>query len=112
MFHEALAGAVHHELALLFDGFDGHEAHVWAGDGFADGGGVGGVVLAAFAREAVGGNELGGHQAHAVAVLGKFTRPVVRARARFHADQARRQAGDEFEQFVARHDGAHQRRFA
>lgn len=70
---------MHHELALLLDALDGHEAHLWAGDGLADGGGVGRVVLAAPAREAVGGDELGGHQAHAVAEPLKFTRPVVRA---------------------------------
>jgi hypothetical protein len=58
---------VHQQLALLLDALDGHETHVRPGDGFADGGGVGGVVLAALAREAVGDHELGRHQAHGVA---------------------------------------------
>lgn len=109
---KALVGAAHHELALLLDGFDGHEAHLPAADRFADGGGVGHVVLAAFAREAVGSDELGGHQAHSVAEVLKLTRPVVGARAGFHAHQARGQCGDKFQQLVSRHAGTHQCRFA
>jgi hypothetical protein len=107
-----LAGAVHHELALLVGALEGHEAHLRAGDGFADSRRVGGVVLAALAREAIGGNELGGHQARGVAELVKFTRPVVCARAGFHADQARWQRGDELQQLVACDAGAHQHGFA
>jgi len=57
---EPLTGAMDHESALLVNGFDGDEAHVGTLDGLADGGGIGGVVLAAFAGESVGGDELGG----------------------------------------------------
>lgn len=77
LFDKARAGAVDHQLALLLDALGGHEAHVGAGNGFADRLGIGGVVLAAFAREAVGGDELGCHQAHGVAVLLKLACPVV-----------------------------------
>jgi hypothetical protein len=40
-------------------------------------------------RQAVGGDELGRHQARGVAELGKLPGPVVGARAGLHADQAR-----------------------
>jgi hypothetical protein len=112
LLHESLAGAVHHQLALLFDGLEGYEAHLGPGDSLNDGRRIGGVVLAAFAREAVGGDELGGHQTHGVAESGEFPGPVVGAGACFHADQARWQGGDEFQQFVSGHAGAHQDRFA
>ena len=56
---------------------DGHKTHVGAGDGFANRHRVGGVVLAFLAREAVGGNKLGCHQAHGVAELGELARPMV-----------------------------------
>ena len=46
LFHKALAGAVHQQLALLLDALDGYETHVRPGDGFADGGGIVGVVAA------------------------------------------------------------------
>ena len=103
---------MHEQARLLLDVLDGHEAHVGPGDGFADGGGVGRVVLAAPAAHAIGGDELGRHQAHGVAELGELARPVVRARAGFHADEAGRQCGDEFEQLGARHCRAHQLSFA
>lgn len=51
---KTLAGAVHQQLALLVDRFNRHNAHGGSGDGFADGGGIGRVVLAALAREARG----------------------------------------------------------
>jgi hypothetical protein len=38
----------------------------------------------------------------------KFTRPVVGTRTGFHADQTRRQSGDEFEEFGAWYFGAHE----
>lgn len=93
LFHETLAGAVHHQLALLFDGLEGYEAHLGPGDGFTNRCCVCGVVLAAFARKAVGGDELGGHQAHSVAELLEFPGPVVCAGARFHTDEARGHGG-------------------
>ena len=71
------------------------------GDGFADGGGIGRIVLAALAAHAVGGDELGGHQFDGVAVLPEQPCPVVRAGAGFHADQARRQLRDQRQQLLA-----------
>lgn len=77
MLDKTLAGAAHHELALLIDCLDRYKAHIWAGDGIADGLSVSRVVLAAFAREAIGCDELGGHQAHGMAELRKLACPVV-----------------------------------
>lgn len=58
---------MNHQACLLFEVLDGHEAHVWALNGFADRGGVGRIVLAALARHPVGGDELGRDQPHGVA---------------------------------------------
>lgn len=77
-----------------------------------DGGCVGCIVLAALAREAVGDDELGHHQAHGVTEPSKLAHPMVGAGAGLHADQAGRQRGDEFEQLAARDIGAHQRGLA
>ena len=112
MLDKTLAGTVHHELALLIDRLDGHKAHIGAGDGLTDSSSVRCVVLAALTRQAVGGHELGGHQAHGVTELCKLACPMVSTGACFHADQARRQSGDEFEQLGAWHAGANQCRFA
>ena len=101
-FDEALPGAVQGERGLLVFVLDGDEAHLRTGDGFADGGGIGGVVLAAFAAHAVGGDEHGGDEADGVAVPAEQTGPVVGAGAGFHADQARRQVGKQRQQLVAR----------
>lgn len=49
---------------LLLNALDWHEAHVGSGDGLTDRCGIGRIVLTSFAREAVGGDELGCHQAH------------------------------------------------
>ena len=73
---------------------------------------IGRIVLATATREAVRNDELGRHQAHGVAKLLKLTSPVVGAGARFHADAARRQRDDEFEQLGTRHAGAHQHALA
>jgi len=62
--------------------------------------------------EAVGDDELGRHQTHGVAELRKLARPVVSAGAGLHADQARWQRGDGFEQLGARDAGTHQRGLA
>ena len=105
---KTLAGTAHHELALLIDRLEGHKAHIGPGDGLADSGGIHSIVLAAFAREAVGGYKLGGHQAQGVAILRKLACPMVSTGAGLHADQARRQSGDEFEQFGAWHAGTNQ----
>ena len=66
-------------------------------------GGIGRVVLAAFAAHAVGRDELGGDEFDGVAVLAELQRPVVRTGAGFHADQARRQLDDQRHQIGARH---------
>jgi hypothetical protein len=60
------------------------------GDGLTDSSSVSRVVLAALARQAVGGYELRRHQAHGVAELRKLACPVVSTGAGFHANQARR----------------------
>ena len=46
--------------------------------------------LAELGREAIGGHEFGGHQAHGVTELCKLACPVVSTQAGLHADQARR----------------------
>jgi hypothetical protein len=74
-----LISAVHKQLGLLGNALDRYKAHVGAGNGFTDGCGIGSVVLAAFTAHALGHDEFGGHQAHGVAELGKFTGPMVRA---------------------------------
>lgn len=73
------ARTVHDQARLLFDAFDGHKTHVGAGDGFCDGCGIGGGILAALAARAVRGEELGGHQADGVAILAKLAGPMVGA---------------------------------
>lgn len=66
--------------------------------------------FAPLAREAVGGDELRGHEAYRVAVGLEEASPVVGTGARLHADQARRQRRDRLQQFAAWHAGAHQQR--
>ncbi len=58
-FDEALPGAVQAEDGLLVDILHRDEAHVVPGDVFADGGHIGGVVLAALAAHPVERHELG-----------------------------------------------------
>ena len=82
-FHEALPGAVQAEDGLLVDALDRDKAHVRPGDSFANGGGIGRVVLAALAAHPVRGDELGGHQFDGVAVIPEQSCPVMRARAGF-----------------------------
>ena len=53
LLHETLAGAVHQQLALLLDRLDGHEAHVGPGNGLADGSGIGCIIFASLARDAI-----------------------------------------------------------
>jgi len=68
------------EDGLLFDGFDGDEAHGGTADGFADGFGVVAVVLAALA---VRDDEARGDDAGVVADAAQSTRPMVGAAAGF-----------------------------
>jgi len=93
------------EDGLLVDVLDRDKAHVGPGDGFTDGGCIGGVILAAFAAHSVGRHELGGHQFDGVAEAAELSCPVVCAGAGFHADQAGRQVGDHFQQLTASHFG-------
>jgi len=57
-FLEAFAHAVQAHHALLLTGLDRHEAHARAGGCLADGGGIGGVVLATAAFHAIGADEV------------------------------------------------------
>jgi hypothetical protein len=68
---------------------DRDKAHMGSGDGFADCRRIGGIVLAALAGEAVGGDELRRHQFDGVAIATEQASPVVGAGAGFDADQAR-----------------------
>jgi len=103
LFDESLPGAVQAEDGLLVFFLDRDKSHLGPGDSFADGRGIRRVVLAAAARHAVGRDKLGGHQFNLVAVLPKLSGPVVRSAARFHADQAGREIGNQRQQLVSRH---------
>jgi hypothetical protein len=100
---KALPGAVQAEDDLLVFFLDRDDAHVGAGDGFADGLGVRRVVLAALARQAVGRDEFGCLQPDGVSVLTELSRPVVCAEAGFHADDARRQLRDDWQKMLSRY---------
>ena len=104
-FDETLPGTVQAEDGLLVDILDRDETHVRPGDRFANGGGIGRVVLAALAAHPVRGDELGGHQFDGVAEAAELPGPVVGAGAGFHADQAGWQLGDHVEQLAANHLG-------
>jgi len=101
---------VHKLAGLLPDALYRNKAHVGPGHRLSNGCGVGDIGLAAFAAHAVRRDELGRHQAHRVAELGKLARPLMGTTARLHDDHARRQIGDEFEQFGAWHFRSHQSR--
>lgn len=105
---ETLAHPVQAQHPLLLQALDGHKTHLGALHRLTDGGGICGIVLASLAREAVGHDELGGDQAHRVAMLDKQPGPVVCARAGPHADGAGWQGCNEIEQLGACYAGAHQ----
>jgi len=92
---EALAGAVQGQHRLLPGVLDRHEAHVGTPHGLANRLGVRRVVLV---RLHVRLHELRGHQPDRVPQLAELLGPVMRAAAGFHADQARRQVGEERQQ--------------
>ena len=98
--NDGAANAVQAEDGLLFDGFDGDEAHGETADGFAAGFGIIAVVLAALA---VGDDKAGGDDAGVVPQTAQGPRPVVGAAAGFHADDCGRQVGEAFEQLAARY---------
>jgi hypothetical protein len=112
LLHKTLAGAVHQQLALLLKALDRHEAHVGPADGLADGCGIGRIVLAALARETVGDDEPGRHQAHGVTELLKLPCPVVGAEQASMPMRHGWERGNEFEQLGAWYVGAHQHGFA
>lgn len=112
LFDEALTRAVKREGDLLVFFFHRHEAHGGPGDGFADGGGVRRVVLAAPTRHTVRGDEFGGDQLYRVPVLTEQSCPVVRAGAGFHADQAGGNLRDKRQQFHPRYLRPDQHGFA
>ena len=87
-------------LRMLVFFLDRDKAHVGSGDSFADGRGIGGIVLATLAGEAVGGDELRRHQFDGVAVAPEKPGPVVGAGAGFDADQARGHLHDQRQQLI------------
>jgi len=93
-FNKTLPGAVQTEDDLLVFFLDRDKAHVRPGNGFANRSGIRGVVFAAFAAQAIRGDELRGHELDGMAVLAKQPCPVVGAAAGFHANQAPRQLND------------------
>src|SRR5471032_1654787 len=68
-FDKALASAVQAKNRLLVFILDRHKAHVRSGDGFANRGGIGRIILAALAGKSVRRDELGGNQANGMAML-------------------------------------------
>jgi len=111
-FDETLPRAMEREDDLLLLFLHRHEAHVGPGDGFADGGGVRRVVLAALAAHAVRGDELGGDEPDGVTLLPEQPCPVVGAAAGFHTDQAGRELGDQGWQLLTRYLRLDQHRLA
>src|SRR5450631_4770796 len=84
-----IAGAVLHQLTLLFGRLDLHEAHGRTPHRLADSLGIGGIVLVALE---VGLHVLRRHQTHLVAELSQLARPIMRSGAGLHTDKARRQS--------------------
>ena len=74
--------------ALLLGRLHGDDVHVRAGRGFADGGGIIGVILAAAALHAVRRDELAGNQARLQAQLLQPSGHMVGARTGLHRDEA------------------------
>jgi len=100
---EAFAQAVHAQEALLIDGLDGNEMHVWAPSGLADGSGIVGVVLAGLTLQAVRSDEVGGDDAGVQAHGAQAACPVVSAGTGLHGEHATGgQLGAPGQEFVAR----------
>jgi hypothetical protein len=83
---------VHGQDGLLLDALDRHEAHVRPAHCLADRLGIGRIVLV---RLDVGLDELRRHQPDRMPEALERAAPVMGARTRFHADQARRQVPEE-----------------
>ena len=95
---------MHHECGLLLRRFYGYEAHRWAPNCLADRLGIGHVVLVALhIRFHIGGR----HEARLMAKRNQLAGPMVRRRAGFEADQARRNPGKEREDLAASQPLAH-----
>lgn len=62
--NEEVARAMERQATLLFGGLGRNEAHAWPRDRFADGFGIGGIILLAFE---VGPHVGGGHQPNGMA---------------------------------------------
>ena len=92
---KALPCAVQAQDDLLVLFLDRDKAHLGPGDGLSDGGSVRCVVFATLAGHAVRSHKFRRDQFDAVAVLSEQPRPVVGAGAGFHADQTRREMGDQ-----------------
>lgn len=91
--------AVHSEHRLRFLALDRHETHLRPPDRLAD---CNRIVRVVLATHAVRNDELGGHEPGIVTELDQFPRPVVRSRACFDADHARRQVGEIRQHYRAR----------
>jgi hypothetical protein len=96
------------QIRLLLDRFDGNESHGRTCNRLADRFGIIAVVLPALA---IRDHKFSRHQSNAVTKGGESTRPLVSSRTRFHADQARRQLGDQLRKLRSRdrptdHDGS------
>jgi len=96
--HKPLTRTVHRQHRLLLHTLDRHKAHVRPHHRFTDRFSIGRIVLVGLD---VGLDELRRHQTHRVPIALQRARPVVRATARFHADQTRRQLGEEHRHLLA-----------
>jgi hypothetical protein len=96
--------SVQHQRRLLFEGLDGHKPHRWPSHRLTDRFGVGRIVLVPLY---IGLHILRRHQTHLMAQRRQLARPVMRRRTSFHADQARRQPGEEGEQLTTSKLPAH-----
>ena len=88
---EKVAGAVNNKEGLLLITLDRHVAHRGAAHGFADGRGIGCVVLA---PSDIRLHVLRRNQPDIVPEFAKFAPPEVRRRAGFHPNKASRQLGE------------------
>ena len=85
---EAFAQTVNAQHALLLDALDGHEMHLRARGGFADGARIIGVVFATLALQPLGRHQVRGDDASIQPQGDEPTRPMVCAGACFHGDEA------------------------
>lgn len=90
--NQQIADTVRSERCLLFWGLDRHKAHRGPAHGFADGFGIGRIMLVALhIRFDIAGR----HQTHVVPATSDLTRPEVGGAAGLNADNAGRQSGKE-----------------